>query len=53
MIDARVVVELKVASAIYPQHVKQVLAYLKSTGLKVGLLIVITKQGVKIKRIIN
>ena len=53
VIKNKVIVELKVANGIYPQHVKQVLAYLKSTGIKVGLLIVITKHGVKIKRIVH
>lgn len=53
VIAGKVVVELKIANAIYSQHMKQVLAYLKATGLSIGLLVVIAKQGVKIKRIIN
>lgn len=48
-----VVVELKVANDVYLQHVRQVLGYLKATGLEIGLLIVITKKGIQVKRIIN
>lgn len=49
----RVVVELKVGNDFYLQHNKQVLGYLKATGLQVGLLILITKQGIKVKRFAN
>lgn len=53
VVKNKVVIEFKVANGAYPQHVRQILAYLKTTGLKIGLLIVMTKHGVKIKRIIN
>ena len=39
IIGDEVVVELKAASAIGPVHVAQLLSYLKTTGLRVGLLI--------------
>lgn len=48
-----VVVELKIADDVYPQHVRQVLGYLKTNHLRIGLLAVYTTQKVKIKRIIN
>jgi GxxExxY protein len=34
----RVIVELKAAAALEPVHLAQVIAYLKATGLRVGLL---------------
>lgn len=48
-----VVVELKIADDAYPQHIRQVLGYLKANDLRIGLLAVYTTQKVKIKRIIN
>jgi GxxExxY protein len=48
-----VVLELKVADQVYPQHVRQVLGYLKANDLKLGMIGVFTTQGVKIKRVIN
>ena len=49
----KVVLEIKVANAVYPQHIKQVLNYLKANNLKLGLIGVISKSGVIIKRVIN
>ncbi len=53
VIGNKVVVELKVANQVYLQHQKQVLGYLKATGLEVGLLLLFTKRGVRMKRFIN
>ncbi len=53
VIEARVVVELKVASEVLESHVGQVLGYLKASGHKVGLLFVITKQRTLVKRVVN
>lgn len=53
VVDAKVILELKVASEIYPSHVKQVLIYLKASGLKLGILAVITPRGAVFKRIVN
>lgn len=52
VIEKKVVLELKVAPGFYESFLKQVLGYLKTTGLKVGILAIITPQGVKIKRIV-
>lgn len=52
-LDAKIVVEVKVANQIYPQHIKQVLGYLKAKNVKLGILIVITKSGIIYKRIVN
>ncbi|TSC93587.1 MAG: hypothetical protein Athens101428_628 [Candidatus Berkelbacteria bacterium Athens1014_28] len=53
LIDGKVAVELKVRNEIYKSHVSQLLNYLKSRNLQIGLLLVISKDGVKIKRLIN
>jgi len=53
VIDGKVVVELKLANEFYTKDVKQVLCYLKANNLKLGLLIIFNKEGVKVKRIIN
>lgn len=53
LIDAKVVVELKVATDFHPKHIAQVLGYLKAKKLRIGLILLFTKNGLKIKRIIN
>jgi len=49
----KVVLELKVADQVYPQHIRQVLGYLKANDMRLGIIGVFTTQGVKIKRVIN
>jgi GxxExxY protein len=55
IIDRRVIVELKSVESVHPVHKKQVLTYLKLTGLRLGYLLnfgeALMKDG--IKRIIN
>ncbi|NQU83274.1 MAG: GxxExxY protein [Parcubacteria group bacterium] len=51
-INKNLVVELKVAQEFHQRHINQVLAYLKSSKIKLGLLILFTKTGVKVKRLI-
>lgn len=53
LVENEVAVELKVRNEIYETDVIQLLNYLKSERLKIGLLLVFTKKGIKIKRIIN
>lgn len=51
--ETKIVVELKVANAIYPQHIRQVYGYLKANNLKLGIVIVFSKNGILFKRIVN
>ncbi len=51
-INDNLVVELKVCNQFYQNHINQVLAYLKAYNIKLGLLILFTKTGIKIKRLI-
>jgi GxxExxY protein len=48
-------IEIKSVSAIAPVHFKQVLTYLKLTGLKLGLLINFNESLIKegITRVVN
>lgn len=53
IVENKIVIELKVANFFHNRDIKQILSYLKTSGLKLGLLVIITKNGVKYKRIIN
>ena len=53
LINDKLIVELKVAENFYQKHFIQVINYLKVKSLKLGLIILITKLGIRIKRIIN
>jgi GxxExxY protein len=46
----KIIVELKVAREIAPEHRAQVINYLKATGMKVGLLINFGAQSARIER---
>ncbi len=55
IIESKVIIELKSVEAIAPVHPKQLLTYLKITGLKLGLLINFNEPLIKngITRIVN
>jgi len=53
VIKDKLVVEFKVGKELKNQHIQQVLAYLKTNDLRLGLIALFTEKGVKIKRIIN
>ncbi len=55
IVEKKVIIEIKSVEAIAPVHLKQVLTYLKITGLKLGLLINFNESLIKdgITRIAN
>ncbi len=55
IVERKVIIELKSVEAIAPVHPKQLLTYLKLTGLKLGLLINFNEPLIKngITRIVN
>ena len=55
IIESKVIVELKSVETIAPVHPKQLLTYLKVTGIKLGLLINFNEPFIKngITRIVN
>jgi len=52
LIEDKVVVELKVRNEIFNRDIAQVLSYLQTKKIKVGLIILFSSSGVKIKRLI-
>ena len=53
VIENKIVLELKVGQYFHSRDIKQILGYLKSTELQLGILAIITPQGIQYKRIIN
>jgi GxxExxY protein len=55
IVESKVLIEIKSVEAIAPVHQKQVLSYLKLTGLKLGLLVNFNEALIKngITRIVN
>lgn len=53
LVEDKIVVELKVVNDFYTQHINQVLTYLRAQNLKLGILVLIAKEGIKSKRLIN
>jgi GxxExxY protein len=55
IVENKVIIEIKSVEAIAPVHQKQLLTYLKLTGLKLGLLINFNEALIKdgIQRIVN
>ena len=53
IVDNKIILELKVVNFFHEQDIKQILSYLKASGLKLGILAIITKDGIKYKRIAN
>jgi GxxExxY protein len=52
IVDNLVVVELKARGEIYDRDVAQTLAYMKMKNIKVGLILLFSKDRVKIKRLV-
>jgi GxxExxY protein len=52
VVEDKVVVELKVGQEIINQHIAQVLTYLKINRIELGLVLLFSKDGVKIKRLV-
>lgn len=53
LVNEQVVLEIKVANEVYWQHIQQVLAYLKANRLQLGIIAVISKHGVIVRRVVN
>ncbi len=53
LIENKIVLELKVASRFYAQDSKQIYSYLKAAKLRLGILTLFSKTGVRYKRIVH
>src|SRR3989344_142968 len=51
--EGRVVLEIKASNMFYPRDIKQVLAYLQSANINLGILANFTRSGLKLKRILK
>lgn len=53
LIDDKIIMEIKIGDYRYREAYHQVLEYLKSSGIKLGLIVRFAPNGVRIKRILN
>lgn len=53
LIGDKIVLEMKVGDNIYQRNINQVLAYLKDSGKRLGIVAVFTRNGVVIRRVLN
>lgn len=53
VVEQKILVELKVVKKLSYSHAKQLLAYLRASGIKLGLLVYFTGEGVKYRRVLN
>ncbi|TSC96657.1 MAG: hypothetical protein Athens101426_236 [Parcubacteria group bacterium Athens1014_26] len=53
IIEDKILLEIKVVSRFGYVHVKQLFGYLKSAGVKLGILLYFTKEGIKYRRVLN
>ena len=53
VIEGKIVLEIKVANTMKQKDVAQVLEYLRSSGIQLGIVVWITKQGVYYRRLVN
>jgi len=51
LVDDRIIVELKTAKTLLPEHQAQVINYLRATGIDVGLLINFGTPRLEVKRL--
>ena len=53
LVEERIILELKKGENFSPRNIKQILNYLKSSNLQLGILIHFGNDSVKFKRIVN
>ena len=53
LVEEKVILEIKAAKSLTPEHQAQIINYLKATGIKVGLLVNFGRQKFEFKRFYN
>jgi len=53
LVNDKVVLELKRGERVAKSNINQIFAYLKATGLKLGIIAQFTPSGIKFRRILN
>lgn len=51
--EGKILLEVKVVRTLGYAHTKQVMSYLVSAGLRLGIVLYFTKDGVKYRRVLN
>jgi len=52
-VDEKIILELKAVEALAPQHSAQLLAYLKASGLRLGLLMNFGETRLRVERVVH
>jgi GxxExxY protein len=52
LIDGKIIIELKVRNQLYNKDIAQVLTYMQTNDIKLGLILLFTSSKVEIKRLI-
>ncbi|MFA5175545.1 MAG: GxxExxY protein [Patescibacteria group bacterium] len=53
LVENKIILELKVGNKLFVRDYKQIMSYLKTSGLKLGLLVLFSKLGIQYRRILN
>jgi len=53
IVERKIVLELKVGTGLYNNHVRQIFSYLNDSKMSLGILIMFTPKGVLVKRIVR
>lgn len=53
VVEDKILLELKVVSRLGYVHLRQLFQYLRGAGIRLGILIYFTKEGVKYRRVVN
>lgn len=53
LIENKIILEIKVANMMRQKDIEQILEYMKTSGIKLGIVAWITKEGVRYRRLVN
>lgn len=53
LIEDKIAIEFKISDEFRKQYFQQVISYLRSKNLKLGLIVLFTNKGIKYKRVVN
>ena len=53
VVENKVILEIKVSNNFWVKDIQQIFSYLTASELRLGILVLITKKGVKSKRIVH
>lgn len=53
LIESKIVLEIKVVNLLKKKDFEQIISYIKSAEIKLGIIALFTKQGVRYRRLVN